>query len=65
MPGSESKDVRRQSAIEGVAPIRRPSSSVHYHVDWYERIEKAKRALEQGRKARKGKPATFSARQGL
>ena len=37
-----------------------PPNATEYDSDWHERIEIAKRAHEEGRKAREGKPATFS-----
>ena len=33
--------------------------------DWYDRIEKAKRAGEQGKKAREGRPIVFTNRRSL
>ena len=40
-------------------PVTAPKS-MEYDPDWHERIEIAKRAHEEGRKARAGKPATFT-----
>ena len=44
---------------EGAAPAAgRPKS--WYDPDWQERIERARNAREEGRKARQGKPIVFS-----
>ena len=37
-----------------------PPRPTEYDSDWHERIEIAKRAHEEARKAREGKPVTFS-----
>ena len=41
-------------------PLRAPSQD--HDEDWRERIEKAKSAREDGKRAREGKPATFPMR---
>lgn len=46
-------------------PPLRPPKPPAYDLDWSERIQRAKRAREEGRKAREGKPATFSYQQSL
>ena len=57
----ERKDATRSAS----PPIAPPSPPAKYDSDWHERIERAKSAHEEGRKARQGKPATFSVQQGL
>ena len=61
MANAKSKDAV-QSASPPIAP---PSPPAKYDSDWHERIERAKRAYEEGRKVRQGKPATFSVQQSL
>ena len=50
------------AGVDEDAAVSKPDSVpdlLAYDADWHERIERAKRAREEGKKARQGKPATF------
>ena len=44
---------------DAAPPVERPQP---FDPDWRERIERAKREWEEGRKSREGKPVVFAAR---
>ena len=58
MPDKEKQERRAAAAI-------RPPKTADHDADWHGRIERARRARDEGRKARAGKPAVFSIQQAL
>ena len=52
------KDGKGIPAAEKPEPALSPPPG--YDEDWHEKVERAKRAREEGRKAREGKPVVFT-----
>ena len=65
MSGRESQVMKSEVVSPEDPAIRRPASLARYDADWSTRIERAKQAHEESRKAREGKAPTLSIRQSL
>lgn len=65
MSGRDPQIVKSEALSPEDPAIRPPASLTRFDADWNARIERAKRAHEEGRKAREGKSPTLSIRQSL
>lgn len=65
MSARDPKVVKSEVLSPEAPAIRPPASLTRYDADWSARIERAKQAHEEGRKAREGKAPTLSVRQSL